>query len=83
MVEQLLGAGGVGDLQKNVDTARRGLQDLKKDFGNGPESQALDAYINLLNQFAPLSAAAGQLSRPTPPHPSAPRVKPPATGKKP
>jgi hypothetical protein len=85
MIEQLLGAGGVGDLQKNVDTARRGLQDLKKDFGNGPDSQVFDAYINLLNQFAPLSAAAGQQSRPTPPPPSpaAPRAKQPATRNKP
>jgi len=71
MVDQLLGAGGVGDLQKNVDSARRGLQDLKKDFGSGPESQALDAYINILNQFAPLSAAAGQ-----PTHPAAPQTSP-------
>lgn len=83
MVEQLLGAGGVGDLQKNVDTARRGLQDLKKDLGSGPESQALDAYINLLNQFGPLSAAAGQLSRPTPPAAPVPRAKAPADAKRP
>jgi hypothetical protein len=53
MVEQLLGAGGLGDLQKNVETARRGLTDLKKDFGNGPESQALDAYINMFNILSP------------------------------
>jgi hypothetical protein len=57
MVEQLLGAGGLGDLQKNVDTARRGLTDLKKDFGNGPESQALDAYINMFNILSPPAAA--------------------------
>jgi hypothetical protein len=56
MVEQLLGAGGLGDLQKNVETARRGLTDLKKDFGNGPESQALDAYINMFNILSPPAA---------------------------
>jgi hypothetical protein len=57
MVDQLLGAGGLGDLQKNVETARRGLTDLKKDFGNGPESQALDAYINLFNILSPPAPA--------------------------
>jgi hypothetical protein len=82
MVDQLLGAGGVGDLQKNVDNARRGLQDLKKDFGSGPESQALDAYINLLNQFAPLSAAAGQQMHSTAPHPSPQKPKSPNADKK-
>jgi hypothetical protein len=44
-------------LQKNVETARRGLTDLKKDFGNGPESQALDAYINLFNILSPPAPA--------------------------
>ena len=73
----MLGAGGVGDLQKNVDTARRGLQDLKKDLGSGPESQALDAYINLLNQFGPIAAAAGQGSPQKQPPPR--RVEPPRT----
>lgn len=82
MVEQLLGAGGVGDLQKNVDNARRGLQDLKKDLGSGPESQALDAYINLLNQFGTLSAAAGLQSSPSP-HPPTPHAGPHDTAKKP
>ncbi len=82
MVDQLLGAGGVGDLQKNVDNARRGLQDLKKDLGSGPESQALDAYINLLNQFAPLSAAAGQQTHPAAPHPSPQKPKSPNADKK-
>jgi hypothetical protein len=82
MVEQLLGAGGVGDLQKNVDNARRGLQDLKKDLGSGPESQALDAYINILNQFAPLSAAAGQATRPNPPRPAPQKAKSPNAEKK-
>jgi len=85
-VEQLLGAGGVGDLQKNVDNARRGLQDLKKDFGTGPEGQAIDAYINLLNQFGSLSALAGQQNQPATRQPSVPRpkstdsLKKPATG---
>jgi hypothetical protein len=74
-VDQLLGAGGLGDLQKNVDTARRGLQDLKKDLGNGPDSQALDAYINLLNQFGPIAAAAGQGAPTKQPPPR--RVEPP------
>jgi hypothetical protein len=74
-VEQLLGAGGVGDLQKNVDNARRGLQDLKKDLGPGPEGQAIDAYINLLNQFGSLSALAGHQNQPATPQPSAPRPK--------
>jgi hypothetical protein len=88
MVEQLLGAGGVGDLQKNVDTARKGLQDLKKDFGNGPESQALDAYINVLNLFGALSPSPPQRSRavtppPAKPLPSPPAVKPPANIQKP
>jgi hypothetical protein len=85
-VEQLLGAGGVGDLQKNVDNARRGLQDLKKDLGPGPEGQAIDAYINLLNQFGSLSALAGQQNQPATRQPSVPRpkstdsLKKPATG---
>ena len=81
MVDQLLGAGGVGDLQKNVDTARRGLQDLKKDLGSGPESQALDAYINLLNQFGPISAAAGQQMHPAAPHPAPQKPKSPNADK--
>ncbi len=53
MVEQLFQAGGLGDLQKNVNNARQGLQDLKKDFGPGPESQVLDSYINLFNLISP------------------------------
>jgi hypothetical protein len=82
-IDQLLGAGGVGDLQKNVDNAKRGLQDLKKDFGNGPEGQAIDAYINLLNQFGAIGALAGQSTHPTPPPPPAQHVKPPENVKKP
>jgi hypothetical protein len=83
MVEQLLGAGGVGDLQKNVDTARRGLQDLKKDMGSGPEGQAIDAYINMLNQFGALSSLAGQQAGPSTPKPPVPRVNTPDAVKKP
>jgi hypothetical protein len=81
MVEQLLGAGGLGDLQKNVETARRGLTDLKKDFGNGPESQALDAYINLFNILSPPAAAKSsalsraQSAQKNPPKDSAPADK--------
>jgi hypothetical protein len=82
-IDQLLGAGGVGDLQKNVDNAKRGLQDLKKDFGNGPEGQAIDAYINLLNQFGAIGALAGQPTHPSPPPPPAQHLKPPETVKKP
>jgi hypothetical protein len=82
-VEQLLGAGGVGDLQKNVDNARRGLQDLKKDLGPGPEGQAIDAYINLLNQFGSLSALAGQQNQPATRQPSVPRPKSADSPKKP
>lgn len=70
-IDQLLGAGGVGDLQKNVDNAKRGLQDLKKDLGSGPEGEAIDAYINLLNQFGAIGALAGQQ-----PHPEPPRCRP-------
>jgi len=81
-VEQLLGAGGVGDLQKNVDNAKRGLQDLKKDLGSGPEGQAIDAYINLLNQFGAIGALAGQSPNPTPPTPVQ-RPKQPESVKKP
>jgi hypothetical protein len=86
MIEQLLGAGGIGEMQKNVNDARRGLQDLKKDFGDGPDSKAIDAYINifnLFNQLSPSSAAPGQQKPPAPPHPSPPPVKTPDKGKKP
>jgi hypothetical protein len=82
MVEQLLGAGGVGDLQKNVNAARQGLQDLKKDFGPGPESQALDAYINIFNLFSPPSPAQKPATPRNAPHAdartpkSAPAVRP-------
>jgi hypothetical protein len=72
MVERLLGAGGLGDLQKNVDTARQGLQDLKKDFGQGPESQVLDSYINMFNLLSP-PASNAQTPRNVP-HPKAPPV---------
>jgi hypothetical protein len=81
-VDQLLGAGGVGDLQKNVDHAKRGLQDLKKDLGSGPEGEAIDAYINLLNQFGAIGALAGQSPHPTPP-PPVQRPKAPESVKKP
>jgi hypothetical protein len=84
LVQQLMGAGGLGDLQKNVNTARQGLQDLKKDFGPGPESQVLDAYINMFNLFSP-SAPATNTPRPrNAPHPvrpsakSSPKSQPPA-----
>ena len=80
-IDQLLGAGGVGDLQKNVDNAKRGLQDLKKDLGSGPEGQAIDAYINLLNQFGAIGALAGQSPSPTPP--PVQRPKQPESVKKP
>jgi hypothetical protein len=85
MVEQLLKAGGLGDLQKNVNSARQGLQDLKKDFGSGPESQVLDSYINLFNLISPPGAAPsaqrpqktphspGQSPRPKAPQGTAPR----------
>jgi hypothetical protein len=77
MVEQLLKAGGLGDLQKNVNNARKGLQDLKKDFGPGPESQVLDSYINLFNLLSPSSpgpapAPSAQKPEKTPHSPAAP-----------
>jgi hypothetical protein len=72
MMENLLGAGGVGDLQKNVETARRGLQDLKKDFGQGPESQALDAYINLFNLLSPSAPPASAQKPRNVPQPTRP-----------
>jgi hypothetical protein len=80
MIEQLLGAGGVGDLQKNVNNARQGLQDLKKDFGPGPESQVLDSYINLFNLISPSSGSAQQPQKA--PHPSGPPRKTPGPGGK-
>jgi hypothetical protein len=79
MVEQLLGAGGLGDIQKNAENARRGLNDLKKDFGAGPESQALDAYINLLNILSP----PGQNTAPKPATPPQPQRGPNGAPKKP
>ena len=76
MMENLLGAGGVGDLQKNVENARRGLQDLKKDFGQGPESQALDAYINMFNLLSP-SAPPTNAGKPrNAPQPTGPPASP-------
>jgi hypothetical protein len=82
-IDQLLGAGGVGDLQKNVDNAKRGLRDLKKDLGNGPEGEAIDAYINLLNQFGAIGALAGQQPHPEPPRAAAQRPKPAESAKHP
>lgn len=74
MVEQLLKAGGVGDLQKNINNARQGLQDLKKDFGPGPESQVLDSYLNLFNLLSPQgSAPSAQKPAKTPHSPGLPR----------
>lgn len=68
MVDNLLGAGGLADLQKNVANARQGLQDLKKDFGQGPESQVLDSYINLFNLISPAGPATNaQKPRSNPP----------------
>ena len=69
MIDQLLGAGGVNEMQRNVDNARRGLQDLKKDLG--PDAKALDAYINMFNLLSPPSAASG------PQPPNAPYHAPP------
>lgn len=71
MVEQLLQSGGLGDLQKNLNNARQGLQDLKKDFGPGPESQALDSYLNLFNLLSP-SEAPSTPPQKAPHSPSAP-----------
>ena len=79
MVEQLLGAGGVGDLQKNVNAARQGLQDLKKDFGPGPESEALDAYINIFNLFSPPTSAPKPATPRNAPHTNSPKSKSPGT----
>jgi hypothetical protein len=73
MIEQLLGAGGVGDLQKNVNNARQGLQDLKKDFGPGPESQVLDSYINLFNLISPSGSPASAPQQKTPSSSGSPR----------
>ncbi|HUE13683.1 MAG TPA: hypothetical protein VMR25_05930 [Planctomycetaceae bacterium] len=86
MIEQLLGAGGIGEMQKNVNDARRGLQDLKKDFGDGPDSKALDAYINMFNLFSRLStpsAAPTHQNPPASPHPAPQSVKPPESRMKP
>jgi hypothetical protein len=77
MIEQLLGAGGTGDLQKNINDARRGLQDLKKDLGEGGEGKALDAYINLFNFISPPAAAASPARKPSSSSPAAPPVKSP------
>jgi len=75
MVEQLLKAGGLGDLQKNVNNARQGLQDLKKDFGPGPESQVLDSYINLFNLLSPSGPAPTAQKPPKTPHPPGPSAR--------
>ncbi|HET6324062.1 MAG TPA: hypothetical protein VFG04_05135 [Planctomycetaceae bacterium] len=82
MVENLLGAGGLGDLQKNVANARQGLQDLKKDFGQGPESQVLDSYINLFNLVSPSVPAANAQKPRNTPRPSAPKATSPPRGSK-
>ncbi|HEV8000374.1 MAG TPA: hypothetical protein VGP63_10870 [Planctomycetaceae bacterium] len=82
MMENLLGAGGVGDLQKNVETARRGLQDLKKDFGQGPESQALDAYINMFNLLSPSAPPANAHKPRNVPQPTGPPASPAPPGNK-
>jgi hypothetical protein len=75
LVQQLMGAGDLRDLQKNVNTARQGLQDLKKDFGPGPESQVLDAYINMFNLFSPPAPATNTAKPRNAPHPARPSDK--------
>ena len=75
MLEQLLGAGGMGDLQNNINEARRGLQDLKKDFGDSPDAKALDAYINLFNLLSPPGPSREQ-PKPAPQHRTPQPVKP-------
>ncbi len=55
MVEQLLGPNGGRDTQQNVEEARRGLHELREDFGDGPEGKALDAYIRFFEQIAPMA----------------------------
>jgi hypothetical protein len=82
MVENLLGAGGLGDLQKNVANARQGLQDLKKDFGQGPESQVLDSYINLFNLISPAGPATNAQKPRNALRPGAPKATSPPTSKK-
>ena len=50
---EALGGKSVQDFQSDIDTARRQLKELQEDFGEGPEAEALGAYLRLLEQFAP------------------------------
>lgn len=64
MLNRLLGGADLQNLQDDAAQARQGLKDLKKDM-RGPEAQALDAYINILD----LIAAPPQPQAGTPPQP--------------
>lgn len=53
LLQQALGGGigGSGDMRQQMESTRRGLQDLQKDLGPGSSADALDGYIKLFEMF--------------------------------
>lgn len=59
LLQQALGGGlgGAGDMRQQMESTRRGLQDLQKDLGPGSSADALDGYIKLFEIFGGSGAA--------------------------
>lgn len=50
---EALGGKSVPEMQDNIRSARKQLKELQDDFGEGPEAEALGAYLRIFDQFAP------------------------------
>lgn len=82
LVQQLLGPGGDEETQRRIDEAQRGMKELRKDFGEGPEGAALDAYMKFFEKIAPAARALGEPgSKPMPRQKRTPKVAPPHNSK--
>jgi hypothetical protein len=82
MLKELLGPNAERNSQQSIEKAQRGLEDLRKDFGDGPEGKALDAYIRFFEQLSPARGAASQNRAPADDAPSRPTTpEDPANGK--
>lgn len=65
MLQDILGNGGLQDLQKNIRQSQEGLRDLQKGM-DGPSADALDAYIQMFDLFGKIAPQAQPQSRPLP-----------------
>jgi hypothetical protein len=70
LLQQVLGGGGIAELQQKMNKTKDDLKKLQRDMGSTPEAEALDSYLQIFELFGNLAPRS---------NPPAPRVSPKPT----